>query len=135
MLKLTDVIYGLALYHVLLSVIILIGGAKFWKRLEFKNQWLVFIYAGLYVFGAVCTGIALDMVYASGARYGIYAEIIKIMFEMLAIVAPILKLFAGEKVRDYIRTHFRLDAFLFCSMILGFGCLVSYILLHSGIFI
>lgn len=140
MIKLTDVIYGLALYYVLFSANVLIGGEKFcggrkfWKRCD-DDSWLTFFFRGLYVFGAVCTGIVLDMAYTSGVWYGVYAEIIKVMFELLLIVTPVLKLFGGEKVRSCIHTHFRLDAFLFCSMVLGVGCFISYILLHSGIFI
>lgn len=127
---LVNITYGLALFFILWSVVLQIGGRRFWDIMNMKKT-AMFIVAGLYVFGAVCACIAADLAYTSGTWYGAYAKIIVCIFEILFIVLAMMRMFIKQGTWAYIEERFRLNLFFMQSTLLGCCGLISYMLLHG----
>lgn len=131
-----DVIYGLALYFVLFSVIILIGGQKLYNRFNiFGAPWPVILgYAGLYISGAVCTGIVLETACTAGMWYSACCMIMSSIFKIYFAVVLLLRITVGEELwayAIYAGNRFRVNAFMHLVALTGFGCLAAYIIIHS----
>ena len=130
-----DIVNGLTLFYVLFNTILMAGGRRFWNWL---NQWQrngvatvpVFFLAGLYVFGGIGTGFAFEFARASGKWYAPSYGIVKIMFEILFFACVILMAVGRERTKKYIRNSFWNSLFMLFSGVLGFGCCVSFILIH-----
>lgn len=136
MVKFIDIVYGLSLYFVLFSVIILIGGQKFNDRFNtFGTPYpVIFAYGGLYVWGAVCTGIVIETARTSGMWYSTYCMVISVIFKTYFTTVLLLEIIAREKLSRYtayIAGRFRVNAFMRISALTGFGCLAAYIMIHS----
>lgn len=125
-----DIVNGLALFYILFNTILMAGGRRFWNWLNHWRRECVFFLAGLYVFGGIGTGFVLEFALVSGQWYAPLFGIIKIMFETLLLSDVILMTVGRKETRKYIGNSFYISLFLLFSGILGFGCVVSFILIN-----